>query len=546
MARIETRKRAKIDEFQSRAIPKKITRMESSSSCESSKIYPLNVSYITFEYGPSELNLFKYVAEEYEFLWENLKKICILNKNSEPEDGLILLHGDSKNVPELCMDLFRFDAKTTKFESRKKIPKEIECVVVCYLGNTSWTDDKISVEDVKRTVKDIDPCRLFFITDAEQDEAVTRIKRLHLCPPLHVIRATSDMGVIYNALYNTLEKKLNLLKNDLESKTSTRKVAVYKSQLEALFKKLQERKPTATQMLTEDCIRNLKDGRRFGVVGYRLRGETLYVFENEKSPEKEDKMKGIKNLIQENFKGKVLFKTLTSSSYNPHSAINCGGYIVNIDRNMRGTIGIFGKIKGNLPENLTNSHRIVALTSGHMFMENDIAHTIDQLSRIGKCIWPKVNANPSSIMPDFAVVQLDPAYGRPRTHIYDENVFIQQLTKTFLSYRKVFKFGATTGETTGRIEKIDNFEMFDKEVMIILPENREDPQKKFSEEGDSGAIVLTRDMNRLYAVGMVYGDDFDFGAECETSLKECIAFNFKNALDHFTQRTHISLEFNTI
>lgn len=78
------------------------------------KISTLQHSFITFEYGPPELNLYKYVAEELSFLWRKIKETYTLKKGSEPLDRLILIQGDSENVQNLSMEHFDFDPETTR------------------------------------------------------------------------------------------------------------------------------------------------------------------------------------------------------------------------------------------------------------------------------------------------------------------------------------------------------------------------------------------------------------------------------------------------
>jgi hypothetical protein len=81
----------------------------------------LQHSLITFEYGPPELNLFKYIAEESSFLWRKTNEIYTLNKDGEPSDGLLLVHEDSENAQEVCLRLFEFVPQTTSSNKCKQI-----------------------------------------------------------------------------------------------------------------------------------------------------------------------------------------------------------------------------------------------------------------------------------------------------------------------------------------------------------------------------------------------------------------------------------------
>lgn len=82
--------------------------------CSSTKTKPqepgLKFSRIVFDYGPPQLNLYKYVAEEAHFIWENTKeKHFMLKDAGEPIDGFMLIHEDGDNAIENCLETFDFD-----------------------------------------------------------------------------------------------------------------------------------------------------------------------------------------------------------------------------------------------------------------------------------------------------------------------------------------------------------------------------------------------------------------------------------------------------
>ncbi|XP_062584223.1 uncharacterized protein LOC134245993 [Saccostrea cucullata] len=184
-----------------------------------------------------------------------MKEIWILKKDSELADGLFLLHGHPLNIKKSCMDLFGFDATTTNFEDREKVPPDEDCIVVCYLRKK----EKVQFEEIRKAVKDVKPPRLFFVVDSEvNNEIEAQLKRQRFCPQSHVIKASADKSVIYDEFHNILEEKLKLLFHEVEMKTGTRKVAVFKNQLESLREKLIERKRKTTFQLTDACIRILK------------------------------------------------------------------------------------------------------------------------------------------------------------------------------------------------------------------------------------------------------------------------------------------------
>lgn len=72
-------------------------------------------SFVDFEYGPAELNLYDYIAEEARFLWTNAKAYFILKQESEPQKRILLLHTQEEKIRELCRDHFKFDLNSTTF-----------------------------------------------------------------------------------------------------------------------------------------------------------------------------------------------------------------------------------------------------------------------------------------------------------------------------------------------------------------------------------------------------------------------------------------------
>lgn len=172
----------------------------------------------------------------------------------------------------------------------------------------------------------------------------------------------------------------------------------------------------------------------------------------------------------------------------------------------------------------------------------------DDFKRIGSCIWPNEKADPISNFHDISVVQLDKSLiTNLQRRILKEKVIVDELPTADLIDRKVFKYGAKTGKTEGYIQKIDDFKIFGGDVMVIVPRATDDEDRKFSDKGDSGAIVLTKRRDQLYAIGMVYGDQFDLPqAECTSAINESIAIGLKKAVGRFTMHTGVAIDFDEI
>jgi hypothetical protein len=265
----------------------------------------------------------------------------------------------------------------------------------------------------------------------------------------------------------------------------------------------------------------------------------------------EKEMVSIRKSIKENFVGSVIFHTVNESSFLPHCNVRCGGYLANCDQDMykKGTVGIFGEIRSPLPKDLSEGSNVIVLSSGHVICNGQIAHISDEhdLKRIGRCIWPNKEEF-SSNFHDISVVQLDESVlTKLKRSIWKTKVIVDELPKADLTDRKVFKYGATTGRTEGYIQKINDFKMFGGDAMIIVPKTSDDEDNKFSEKGDSGAVVLTRIRSQHYAIGMVFGGQFDvLEAECRSAKNESIAIGLKKAVNRFSSHRKVTIEFDEI
>lgn len=265
----------------------------------------------------------------------------------------------------------------------------------------------------------------------------------------------------------------------------------------------------------------------------------MYIYGNDQLTSGTDKRQEIENCIKENFKGQVHFRSL-NNVLKPQCAVKCGDYLKNSTLGIMGTIGMFGEIKNAL-EN--DSIQTVALSSPHVISNGDIACSSTG-DRIGECIWPGSKAN----IHDVSIVKIDSSLiSTLQRTFFNENITIEEITKEKLHYRKVFKYGAATKETHGWIEQIEHFQLFGRDVMAISSDDRENPEGKFSTNGDSGAIVLTILDEKHHGIGIIYGGNVDDrGANRKITEREIIAVFLKYALDQFTNEKNMTIDFNKI
>lgn len=202
-----------------------------------------------------------------------------------------------------------------------------------------------------------------------------------------------------------------------------------------------------------------------------------------------------------------------------------------------GTIGMFGSLKdtGN-----KDSMRTVAISSPHVINAGTVAYLPDG-KRFGECIWPESSEN----IHDVSLIKIDTSsLNALQTSILKKRIQIQEISKDILNDRKVIKYGAATERTVGWIEKIDDFEIYGSDVLVIIPEDVDFP---FSGKGDSGAIVLTKIHGEYHGIGMVYGGEFDIrNSENKSIQNETIAIFLKNALDRFVKDRKMAIQFTEI
>lgn len=172
----------------------------------------------------------------------------------------------------------------------------------------------------------------------------------------------------------------------------------------------------------------------------------------------------IEKEISDSFNGTTHFRSL-KYFLTPQCAAKCGGYIKNGNMSIMGTLGMFGEIYSNIEKSTTHT---VALSSPHVIWSGNIA-TLTNGKKIGECIWPD---NSTTNIQDVSIIKIDLSMMNSLQRSYfDKNITITNVPKELLHFRKVFKYGASTKKTVGRIEKVGNFELFEKDVLAILPKS---------------------------------------------------------------------------
>ena len=106
----------------------------------------------------------------------------------------------------------------------------------------------------------MDKSRIFVITDSDEDKqnAVRFCKESQMCHQTHVLQTALDKSLLYETMYEILEKQLSTFISDLKSRASTRLVHSFTSGLDILLGKLQSRKKRLQSALTKQCIAKIR------------------------------------------------------------------------------------------------------------------------------------------------------------------------------------------------------------------------------------------------------------------------------------------------
>lgn len=522
-------------------VPHKIQRKSRSPRLGRQNVSSLHTYKIIFEFGPPQLNLFRYVTKKVGILWNEAKEKCSFKDGGKPTNGLLLICEDDERTLNDCLKVVGFDVYQLEklLETDDVMNDERKSVFIFYFSEQFWKNiNKARVQTIREALRRVSNTNVFILTtsDVERDEAVECCKRFKLCPISHVISPSSDKTTFYEAFYKVLEKELQIFLSDFETRTSTRQIYAIKCKLNFLVEKLQSRNASIKSPLTKQCLEIIKSSRKNGVIGYRLLGNELHIYENEHLRTETERRSEIENCIKNNFKGEVHFRPL-NKVLKPQCTVRCGDYLKNDALGIMGTIGMFGEMKNTL-EN--HSLHTVALSSPHVISSGDVAGTSTG-ERMGECIWPGSKAN----IHDVSIVKIDSSLinSIKRTY-FNENITVEERPHEILCYRDVFKYGATTGKTSGSIEQINDFQLFDRDVMAI---SSDDPTNPFSTNGDSGAIVLTIIDGKHYGIGVIYGGSLDDrGENISITENESIAIFLKKAIDQFTTEKNMTIEFDKI
>lgn len=200
-----------------------------------------------------------------------------------------------------------------------------------------------------------------------------------------------------------------------------------------------------------------------------------------------------------------------------------------VSKTSHGTLGIFGNLKS------PSSTRSTAISGGHVISENSKAFIDigDVRKELGTCIWPKNQNDSFSVnIPDISVIVLSDDILR-HLEIQSERIEVFDKCLNNLSCRKVYKIGATTGKTEGVICDVDSLDVFGVSDAVLVTHC--DPTKSFSDEGDSGSVVLTKFGRDVVALGVIFGGNILTQKSPNVPKKASFVVSLKKALVNFEE-----------
>ena len=207
-----------------------------------------------------------------------------------------------------------------------------------------------------------------------------------------------------------------------------------------------------------------------------------------------------------------------------------------------GTIGMFGSVSQR-----DGSSKTCCISSPHVISCGQTAYISGATVPLGTCIWPPTVKNDCINVEDISVIYLD----QVDKNIEIRKMFEKQITlfkgdRTDLKRRKVYKFGATTSKTIGFIGDPEFVLTIGDPISVFLiePEDVDDDSSRFSQPGDSGAIVFTKFGQNVVALSMIFGGDVTLEGFAKNNS---IAVDLQQAIQRFEDHNEgQSLQLNTL
>ena len=94
--------------------------------------------------------------------------------------------------------------------------------------------------------------------DEDKYHALKFSKKGQICPQTHVIQTSLDKRLLYETMYQVLQRQLESFLSELKSRASTRFVKRFTTELDILHEKLLSRKKERPSSLSKQCLAKIK------------------------------------------------------------------------------------------------------------------------------------------------------------------------------------------------------------------------------------------------------------------------------------------------
>ena len=265
-----------------------------------------------------------------------------------------------------------------------------------------------------------------------------------------------------------------------------------------------------------------------GLQGYTTENDTLILF-FQLSPSSEEITENSIPMELKKRYVKVKIVQFTGPLYRFHHNVTGGEKLhpFRHNANTYGTVGMFGSICQH-----DRSFKSCCISSPHVISSGQTAYILNGTVALGNCIWPPpvVPSSPINVE-DISVICLE-SIDIKISRVVERQVTLFHEDRQVLRKRKVYKYGAATSKTIGFIKDSEFVLTIGNPVSVVLiePEDPDDDGSRFSQPGDSGAIVLTKFGQNVVALSMIFGGDIDLEGVARNGS---IAVDLNEAIQRF-------------
>ncbi|XP_062618529.1 uncharacterized protein LOC134280122 [Saccostrea cucullata] len=470
---------------------------------------------VSFEYGPADLDEINHIYRRLHNISSKLPKY--VKDLEDPEFRFCIIANNENRATNCGKTIFEctpnlHNVRTNEPISCKEKEYWYRVTIVDISSKQDEIEDMITVHSISEVPKEY----LFAFMDKNNSPPKQQTSNLLRTIPANHFLSGGRTTYLRSACHRFLIDCIGNLERSLTLMTEKDSSYLF-DRLEVLKGRLHKGEEKTCRTLSVACMDFVRKGAKLGVTGHVLMDGVLTLYIDKQCND----LKSLIKNIRDNFNGKIEEIFVDKGFPKGYSNIMPGGEIISPKGG--GTLGMFGHLDGSP----------VAVTGGHVIEKGQLAqvHIDDILAKLGTCIWPIVTQSQTNI-PDIAVIELDGNMVDRISYRIGNDVAICTRKLLELKNRGVFKYVAATQFTRGFIQDIDSMSLFDSTDVALVA--HKDDDKNFAEEGDSGAIVLTRIKDQHFAIGVVYGGKLESRDSSQrVSPKTTVIVSLNHAIQRF-------------